>query len=89
MKRSPLCPRVRSALPVTRTLDRLVAAVRGLARVLRTDDAREFCGRAMLTWAHERGVVLRLIQPGTLTQNAYIESFNALSRRVPQRALDH
>ena len=43
--------------PVTRALDRL-ALVRGLPRVLRTDNAQEFCGRAMLTWAHERGVAL-------------------------------
>ena len=24
----------------------------------------EFCNRAMLTWAHERGITLRLIAPG-------------------------
>lgn len=30
----------------------------------------------MLTWAHARGVTLRLIEPGQPTQNAYIESFN-------------
>jgi hypothetical protein len=28
----------------------------------------EFCGRAMLTWAHERRVMLRLIEPGKPTQ---------------------
>ena len=33
-------------LPVTRVLDRL-ALDRGLPRVLRTDNALEFCGRAM------------------------------------------
>ena len=31
---------------------------------------------AMLTWAHERGVKLFLIEPGKPNQNAYIESFN-------------
>ena len=71
--------RALGGLPVTRTLERL-AAVRGLPRVLRTDNAREFCGRAMLTWAHERGVMLRLIQPGSPTRNAYIESFNGRFR---------
>jgi putative transposase len=40
----------------------------------------EFCGRAMLIWAHERRVTLRLIAPGTPTQNAYVESFNGRFR---------
>jgi putative transposase len=66
-------------LPVTRTLDRL-AVMRGLPGVLRTDNALEFCGRAMVTWAHDRGVTLRLIEPGKPTQNAYIESFNGRLR---------
>jgi hypothetical protein len=39
---------------VTRVLDRL-AVERGLPTVLRTDNALEFCGRVMLTWAQERG----------------------------------
>lgn len=25
---------------------------------------KEFCGKAMVAWAHERGVQLRLIEPG-------------------------
>jgi putative transposase len=66
-------------LAVTRALDR-VAATRGLPRILRTDNGLEFCGRAMLTWAHERPVTLRLIEPGKPTQNAYIESFNGRFR---------
>ena len=65
--------------PVTRVLDGL-AATRGLPQVLRTDNGSEFCGRAMLTWAHTRGVTLRLIEPGKPTQNAYIESFNGRFR---------
>ena len=65
--------------PVTRALDRL-ALGRRLPRVLRTDNAQEFCGHAMLTWAHERGVTLRLIEPGKPNQNAYIESFNGRFR---------
>jgi putative transposase len=66
-------------LPVTRVLDQLSAS-RGLPRVLRTDNGPEFCGRAMLTWAHERGLTLRLIEPGKPNQNAYIESFNGRFR---------
>lgn len=66
-------------LPLTRALDQL-ATSRGLPRVLRTDNGPEFCGRALLTWAHERGLTLRLIEPGKPNQNAYIESFNGRFR---------
>lgn len=66
-------------IAVTRILDRL-AMERGLPNVIRTDNGKEFCGRAMLTWAHERGVTLRLIEPGKPNQNAYIESFNSRLR---------
>ena len=41
---------------------------------------KEFCGRAMLSWAHARGVTLRLIEPGKPNQNASIESFNGRFR---------
>ena len=71
--------RALGGLSVTRVLDRL-ALERGLPRVLRTDNGKEFCGRAMLTWAHTRGVTLRLIEPGKPNQNAYIESFNGRFR---------
>src|SRR5918994_2386134 len=71
--------RALGGLPVTRVLDRL-AVERGLPQVLRTDNGLEFCGRAMLTWAHDRGVTLRLIEPGKPNQNAYIESFNGRLR---------
>jgi transposase InsO family protein len=71
--------RALGGLPVTRILDRLAIA-RGLPRVLRTDNGLEFCGRARLTWAHARGVTLRLIEPGKPTQNAYVESFNGRLR---------
>ena len=64
---------------VSRALDRL-ALSRGLPKVIRTDNGKEFCGKAMVTWAHERGLQLRLIQPGKPNQNAYIESFNGRLR---------
>jgi putative transposase len=64
---------------LTRLLDRL-RTDRGLPKVIRTDNGKEFCGRAMLTWAHEQGVTLRLIEPGKPNQNAYIESFNGRLR---------
>jgi hypothetical protein len=31
--------------------------------VIRSDNGKEFCGKAMVTWAHARGVQLRLIEP--------------------------
>jgi putative transposase len=64
---------------LTRILDRL-AVERGLPQAIRTDNGKEFCGKAMLTWAHARGVRLFLIQPGKPNQNAYIESFNGRLR---------
>lgn len=64
---------------LTRILDR-ISHQRGLPQAIRTDNGKEFCGRAMLTWAHERGVKLFLIEPGKPNQNAYIESFNGRFR---------
>lgn len=68
-----------SGLGVTRVLDRL-AHSRGLPQVIRTDNGKEFCGKAMVIWAHQQGVQLRLIQPGKPNQNAYVESFNGRLR---------
>ena len=64
---------------LTRVLDRL-ALSRGLPRVIRTDNGKEFCGKAMVEWGHARGVDLRLIEPGKPNQNAYVESFNGRLR---------
>jgi len=68
-----------SGLTVTRVLERL-ALSRGLPRVIRTDNGKEFCGKAMVEWAHARGLDLRLIEPGKPNQNAYVESFNGRFR---------
>lgn len=68
-----------SGIGVTRVMDRL-ALTRGLPKVIRSDNGKEFCGKAMVTWAHERGLQLRLIEPGKPNQNAYIESFNGRLR---------
>ena len=62
---------------VIRVLERL-AVSRGLPRVIRTDNGKEFCSKAMVTWAHERGIGLCLIEPEKPNQNAYVESFNGL-----------
>jgi transposase InsO family protein len=68
-----------SGTGVTRVLDRL-GVIRGLPKTIRTDNGKEFCSKAMVAWAHERGVQLRLIEPGKPNQNAYIESFNGRLR---------
>jgi len=64
---------------VVRNLEQ-IGAQRGYPKVIRTDNGKEFCGCAMLTWAHDRGIALRLIEPGKPNQNAYIESFNGRLR---------
>jgi transposase InsO family protein len=64
---------------LTRVLDRL-ALTRGLPKSICTDNGKEFCGKAMVTWAYERSVELRLIEPGKPNQNAYVESFNGRLR---------
>jgi len=64
---------------VTRILDQ-VKQRRGLPKVIRSDNGKEFCGRAMAIWAHENGVALRFIEPGKPNQNAYVESFNGRLR---------
>jgi transposase InsO family protein len=64
---------------LTRILDG-ICAQRGTPAVIRTDNGPEFTGKAMLNWAHRKGVVLRLIEPGKPNQNAYVESFNGRFR---------
>ena len=64
---------------LTRLLDE-VCARRGKPAIIRSDNGKEFTGKAMLTWAHRNGVALRLIDPGKPNQNAYVESFNGRFR---------
>lgn len=68
-----------SGIGVSRVLDRM-AKSRGLPQIIRSDNGKEFCGKDMVKWAYERGVLLRLIEPGKPNQNAYIESFNGRLR---------
>lgn len=60
---------------VIRVLERL-ALRRGLPKMIRSDNGKEFCGEAMMTWAHDRRLLLRLIEPGKPNQNAHIESLD-------------
>jgi len=64
---------------LTRILDG-ICAQRGTPAVIRTDNGPEFTGKAILNWAHRRGIALRLIEPGKPNQNAYVESFNGRFR---------
>lgn len=57
-----------------------VCALRGRPAIIRTDNGKEFTGKAMLNWAHRNGVALRLIEPGKPNQDAYVESFNGRFR---------
>jgi len=64
---------------VVRVLNQ-AAIVRGYPKAIRTDQGPEFTSRVFDQWGYEKGVTLKLIQPGKPTQNAYIESFNGKFR---------
>lgn len=64
---------------LTRILDRICQG-RNYPQAIRTDNGKEFCSRAMLSWCHLLGVKHCLIEPGKPNQNAYIESFNGRLR---------
>lgn len=64
---------------VTRLLDR-AATFRGYPKAVRTDNDPEFTGRAFMSWAQKHGIQHILIEPGSPTQNAYIETFNGTFR---------
>ena len=64
---------------MTRLLDR-AATFRGYPKAVRTDSGPEFTCRAFMTWAQKHGIHHILIEPGSPTQNAYIESFNGMFR---------
>jgi putative transposase len=55
-------------------------SLRGKPQVIQTDTGAEFTGKAMMVWAHRQGIELRLIEPGMLNRNAYVESFNGRLR---------
>jgi putative transposase len=64
---------------VARFLDEL-AATHGLPATIVVDNGPEFISNALDQWAHQHGVTLHFIKPGTPTQNAFIESFNGTFR---------
>lgn len=64
---------------LTRILDQ-ICSLRGRPALIRSDNGKEFTGKAMLNWAYRNGVALKLIEPGKPNQNAYVESFNGRLR---------
>jgi putative transposase len=65
---------------LTRILDR-ICSQRGRPAMIRSDNGPEFCGKAMLTWAHRKGGSSAHRARQT-HQNAYVESFNGRLRDV-------
>jgi len=64
---------------VVRCLD-LAAEEHGYPTRLRIDNGPEFIAAALQNWADDHDVQLCFIQPGTPTQNAFIERFNRTFR---------
>ncbi len=64
---------------LTQILDQ-ICSLRGRPALIRSDNGKEFTGKAMLNWAYRNGVALKLIEPGKPNQNACVESFNGRLR---------
>src|SRR5207237_3205980 len=58
----------------------VIAAVRGLPKLIVMDNGPEFTGKALDAWAYQVGVKLHFIRPGKPVENAYVESFNGKLR---------
>jgi putative transposase len=71
--------RTMGASRVVATLER-IAAVRGLPATLSTDNGPEFINTTVQRWARANEVEHSRSRPGTPTDNAFIESFNARLR---------
>ena len=57
-----------------------IAELRGYPKQIVVDNGPEFSSRRLDTWAYEKGVELRFIEPGKPSQNAFVESFNGRFR---------
>nr|WP_072395651.1 integrase core domain-containing protein [Hyphomicrobium sp. CS1GBMeth3] len=64
---------------MARELDRIIAW-RGRPEAVLSDNGTELTSNAILSWADERRIAWRYIQPGKPVQNAFAESFNARLR---------
>jgi putative transposase len=64
---------------VIRVLDR-ITQWQGYPRKIRCDNGPEFISIALAEWAEQNQIKLDFIQPGSPTQNAYVERFNRTYR---------
>lgn len=64
---------------VVRALDELIHT-RGAPKTIRSDNGPEFIAHVLSQWAIKNKVTLQFIEPGSPTQNAYIERFNRTYR---------
>lgn len=68
------------ALKVIRCLEE-ICYMRGYPEKIRVDNGPEFISSKLDMWCKENKIQLIFIQPGSPTQNAYIERFNGTFRR--------
>jgi putative transposase len=52
----------------------------GLPTTIRVDQGSQFTSKELDLWAYANGITLDFSRPGKLTDNAYVESFNATVR---------
>jgi len=72
-----------TSLPTTRVIRvlEMLKETRGLPEMIRSDNGPEFISHKLDNWCKENKVRLVFIQPGSPTQNAFIERFNGSLRR--------
>ena len=70
------------SLPTTRVVQALARLVEyhGCPAQLRTDNGPESISACLGKWAEQQGIIMRWIQPGKPTQDAYTERFNSSFR---------
>jgi putative transposase len=67
------------ACRVVRVLEQLIEW-RGKPAAIRCDNGPEYTSQTLMSWANERDITLKFIQPGKPQQNAYIERYNRTVR---------
>lgn len=80
--RESLAIDVAGSIRSTRVIEVLsqLMSVRGVPKVLRSDNGPEFVSNSLLRWATNHGLDMALIEPGKPWQNGVAESFNGKFR---------
>lgn len=80
--RESLAIDVAGSIRSTRVIEVLsqLMSVRGVPKILRSDNGPEFVSKALLRWATNHGLDMALIEPGKPWQNGVAESFNGKFR---------